>query len=115
MLTLTKRAYIGEADLNAIAPDGTFAATCECHIFPEDNVRTGRNEGWIGTLATVRNHRKIGLGTAMLLSGLHRLKSVGMNTARLSVDADNPNGALRMYESVGFYKIYTRIVYMKAI
>ncbi len=112
---INEPSYVEDLNLIAIASDGSFAATCECEISPEDNIRTGRNEGWIGTLATVRNHRKIGLGKAMLLSGLHRLKSAGMTTARLNVDADNPNGALRLYESVGFYKVYTRIVYMKAI
>jgi mycothiol synthase len=107
--------YRPELDLIAIAADGTFAATCECHIFPEDNARTGRSEGWIGTLGVIRSCRKMGLGKSLLLSGLHKLKSAGMNTARLGVDADNPNGALRLYESVGFYKVYTRIVYMKVI
>ncbi|MDJ0619499.1 MAG: GNAT family N-acetyltransferase [Calothrix sp. MO_192.B10] len=105
--------YRPDLDLIAIAPNGTFAATCHCYIFPEDNIRTGRREGWIGVLATIRNYRRIGLGKAMLLSGLHQLKSAGMNTARLGVDADNPSGALGLYQSVGFDKIYTSIMYMK--
>jgi mycothiol synthase len=112
---INEPSYRPDLNLIAINTDGTFVATCECQIFPEDNNRTGRNEAWIGTLATIRSHRKIGLGTAMLLSGLHKLKSLGMNTARLGVDADNPSGALRLYESVGFNKVYTRIVYMKSI
>ncbi|NJO59362.1 MAG: GNAT family N-acetyltransferase [Richelia sp. RM2_1_2] len=107
--------YRPELDLITVAADGTFAAFCCCHISPEDNARIGRSEGWIGVLGTIRNYRRIGLGKAMLLSGLHKLKSAGMNTARLGVDADNPSGALRLYESVGFYKVYTSISYMKAI
>jgi mycothiol synthase len=51
----------------------------------------------------------------MLLSGLHRLKGLGMDTASLGVDADNPNGALRLYESVGFSKVFTRIAYVKDV
>jgi mycothiol synthase len=107
--------YRPELNLIAVTADGTLVATCECQILPEDNARTGRNEGWIGTLGVIRSCRKMGLGKSLLLSGLHKLKSVGMSTARLSVDADNPNGALRLYESVGFDQVYTRIVYMKAI
>ncbi len=110
---LKEPSYRPELDLIAIAADGTFAAACHCHISTEENARTGRSEGWIGVLGTRRGYRRMGLGKAMLLSGLHKLKSVGMNTARLGVDADNPSGALGLYQSVGFYKVHTSITYMK--
>ncbi len=112
---LTQPNYRPELDLIAIAPDGTFAAFCDCGIFPEENLRSGRNEGWIVSLGTRRGFRKQGLGRAMLLAGMQRLKTAGVETARLSVDADNPNGAGRLYESVGFRKLYTRIVYVKDV
>src|SRR3712207_8299806 len=51
-----------------------------------------------------RSYRKIGLGRALLLAGLHRLKADGMETAALGVDAENPTGALGLYESTGFMK-----------
>lgn len=51
----------------------------------------------------------------MLLAGMHRLKAVGMDTAKLGVDAENPLGAGRLYESVGFRKIYTQISYIKDV
>ena len=107
--------YRPELDLIAVAPDGTFAAFCYCHINPEDNKRNGRNEGWIGVLGTRRGFRNQGLGRAMLLAGMQRLKAAGVDTARLAVDADNPNGAGRLYESVGFRKLYTRIMYVKDV
>ena len=43
----------------------------------------------------------------MLLAGLHRLKADGMTYARLNVDAENPSGALQLYESVGFNVIHS--------
>ena len=107
--------YRPELDLIAVAPDGTFAAFCYCHINPEDNKRNGRNEGWIGVLGTRRGFRNQGLGRAMLLAGMQRLKAAGVDTARLAVDADNPNGAGRLYESVGFRKLYTWIMYVKDV
>ena len=100
--TLASPKYVPERDLVAVAPDGEFAAFCFCLIDPEDNKRNNRSEGWIDILGTRRGHRKIGLGKAMLLSGLLRLKADGMETAKLGVDAENPTGALRLYESVGF-------------
>lgn len=112
---LTQPNYRPELDLIAIAPDGTFAAFCDCGIFPEENQRSGRNEGWIFSLGTRRGFRKQGVGRAMLLVGMQRLKTAGVETARLSVDADNPNGAGGLYESVGFRKLYTRLVYVKDV
>lgn len=107
--------YCSELDLIAIAPDGTFAAFCESHIYSEDNKRNGRNEGWIIGLGTRRGFRQQGLGRAMLLSGMQCLKAKGMDTAILIVDAENPSGALGLYESVGFEKVHTNIFYVKTL
>ncbi len=105
--------YRPEGDLIATAPDGTFAAFCFCWIDPEDNERNHRSDGWIDVLGTRRGHRKIGLGKAMLLSGFDYLKSQGVAVAKLGVDAENPTGALRLYESVGFKTVQTSVAYSK--
>ncbi|MFN6571971.1 GNAT family N-acetyltransferase [Dendronalium sp. ChiSLP03b] len=107
--------YRPDLDLVAIAPDGTFAAFCECKINLENNTHTGRNQGWILKLGTRRGFRRIGLGRAMLLSGMRQLQAAGMDIIKLSVDLNNPNGALQLYESVGFHKLYTMISYIKDI
>jgi mycothiol synthase len=112
---MAQQDYRAELDLIATAADGTFAAFCYSVINPEENIRRGRKEGWIEVLGTRRGFRRIGLGRAMLLSGLHRLKELGMDTASLGVDADNPNGALQLYESVGFSKLFTKIAYVKDV
>jgi ribosomal protein S18 acetylase RimI-like enzyme len=108
-------AYRAERDLIAEAPDGTIAAFCFCEIDPEDNARNNRNEGWIGILGTRRGFRKLGLGRAMLLHGLRRLKADGVDTAKLNVDAENPTGALRLYESVGFRVAQRGLSYSKEL
>ncbi|NES07539.1 MAG: GNAT family N-acetyltransferase [Okeania sp. SIO2F4] len=102
-------------DLTSVAIDhnGKFAAFCYCCTFPEENEYKGRKEGWVDTLGTRRGFRKRGLGKAMLLSGMQRLRDVGMDKALLGVDAENPSGANRLYESVGFRKVHTNIVYSK--
>jgi mycothiol synthase len=110
---LSSPKYVAERDLVAVAPDGTWAAFDLCWIDPEDNERNNRLEGWIDVLGTRRGYRKIGLGRAMLLAGLHRLKQDGMEMAKLGVDAENPTGALKLYESAGFYVKHTTVVYRK--
>ena len=107
--------YRKERDLIAIAPDGTWAAFCFCMIYPEDNEARGRKEGWIDILGTRRGYRKMGLGTAMLIAGMRKLKEGGMDTAVLGVDAENPTGALRLYESVGFKQVRSSTTYSKDV
>jgi len=112
---LTEPDYNPEFDLIAVAADGTFAAFCYPEIYQQDNARSGRNEGWIAVLGTRRGFRKLGLGRAMLLAGLQTLRAAGVDTALLGVDSENPSGALRLYESVGFTQRYTSIAYAKEV
>jgi mycothiol synthase len=112
---LAKPDYRNDLDLIAVADDGTFVSFCYCQISVQECDRTGRNEGWIAYLGTRRGFRKIGLGRAMLLAGLHRLKAVGVATAILGVDAENSSGALHLYESAGFHNIRDSISYVKDV
>jgi mycothiol synthase len=81
---------------------GRLAGFCLCGIIEEENRATGRLEGWIETLGTVRGWRGMGLGRSLLLHGLHALKGAGLEIGMLGVDSINPTGATRLYESVGF-------------
>jgi mycothiol synthase len=110
---LTSENYRPEQDLIAVAPDGTVAAFAFCGINREYNERNNAREGWVHMLGTRRGHRQIGLGRAMLLAGLHRLRADGMAVAKLGVDAENPSGALGLYERTGFRRIDTWISYSK--
>lgn len=110
---LNKPNYCPDLDLVATAIDGTLAGFCVGHIYPYENQRNGRNEGWINALGTRRGFRQLGLGRAMLLTGMHRLKDEGMEIAILGVDSQNPSGALGLYESVGFQQHHTSISYVK--
>ena len=100
--------YRSDLNLVAVAPDGTLAAFAWSSISPQENERSGRKDGWIGVLGTRRGHRRIGLGRAMLLAAMTRLQEVGMEFARLGVDASSPTGATHLYESVGFRAVYRR-------
>ena len=112
---MTAPDYVPDADLVAVAADGTIASLCLVLIRAEENKLTGRSEGWIGDLATRRGYRRQGLGRAMLLHGLQTLKAKGLDTALLAVDSTNPTGALRLYESVGFQAQRSTIAYVKPL
>ncbi|HYO48704.1 MAG TPA: GNAT family N-acetyltransferase [Chloroflexia bacterium] len=75
---------------------------CIITIFDEENRLKRVREGWIELLGTTGDWRRKGLGRALLLHGLHSLRSAGMDTALLGVDSQSLTGANRLYESVGF-------------
>jgi len=80
-------------------------------INPSWIAQTGRQEGYVDTLAVLREHRKRGLGTALLVRSLHALRQAGMDSAHMHADSENPTGAMRLYERVGFRVRQTHIAY----
>jgi ribosomal protein S18 acetylase RimI-like enzyme len=107
--------YRPELDLVVVAPDDTLAAFSYCTIDVANNQRMGVRDGWVSDLGTRRGYRKRGLARALLAESLCAFKQAGMDTAKLGVDAQNPNGALQLYESVGFQKVETWLAYVKNV
>jgi mycothiol synthase len=99
---LSEPGYRPDLDLIAIAADGTFAGFCTCAL--ETAAQTGKDYdlGFIQVLGVRRGHRSLGLGRALLLAGMQRLREEGATVAALNVDAANPSGAGRLYAAVGF-------------
>ena len=84
-------------------------------IDPDWIAQTGRREGYVNTLGVLREHRKQGLGTALLAQSLHVLREAGMEAAHLNADSENPTGAMRLYERLGFRVRKTHIAYRKVM
>jgi ribosomal protein S18 acetylase RimI-like enzyme len=92
--------YTPELDLVAVSDDGTFASYCICWLDPVSKI--GEFEP-VGTRAAYRGK---GLGKALMLAGLRRLKATGMQTAIVYSVSSN-EAARKLYESVGF-AVYNR-------
>jgi ribosomal protein S18 acetylase RimI-like enzyme len=71
-------------------------------IFKRDNVTFGIRRGFTDPIFVRRPYRKQGLAKALIVRALRVLKDEGMQEAALFVDAQNPNGALRLYEGLGY-------------
>jgi mycothiol synthase len=84
-------------------------------IDPDWIAQTGRQEGYVDTLAVLREHRKRGLGTTLLVRSLYALRDAGMEAAHLHADADNLTGAMRLYERVGFRVRKTEVAYRRVV
>ena len=59
--------------------------------------------GWVEILGTGREHRRRGLGEALLGQSFHALYARGARKVALGVDAENLTGATRLYERVGMH------------
>jgi mycothiol synthase len=87
--------YQPDLDIVAAAPNGAFAAFSLCWL--DEKSRTGLLE----PVGTHPDYRRLGLGRAVVLEGLRRLKAHGCECV-LVVTGDNNVAALRLYESCGF-------------
>jgi mycothiol synthase len=68
----------------------------------EENKALGVKRGWLHSVFTRRPWRRRGLAKALIARSLVLIKERGMDTGILGVDADNPSGALGLYEGIGF-------------
>jgi ribosomal protein S18 acetylase RimI-like enzyme len=71
--------------------------------------------GYVGALGVRRRWRGRGYGRALLLHTFREFRRRGMTRATLGVDAANPTGATRLYESVGMHVEQEEIVWEKAL
>jgi mycothiol synthase len=92
-----------DPSLWVIAFDGEQVAAGVINaIYPEENATLGTQRGWLDSVFTRRPWRRRGLARALIVRSLVKLRERGMTSAVLGVDADNPTGALGLYESTGF-------------
>jgi ribosomal protein S18 acetylase RimI-like enzyme len=67
-------------------------------------------EGWVKDLAVRPSWRGRGLGEALLREAFAEFHRRGLETVGLKVDADNPTGAVRLYERVGMTRDRTYVM-----
>jgi ribosomal protein S18 acetylase RimI-like enzyme len=84
-------------------------------VNPEENARQGYTTGWIGSLGTRRAWRHKGLASALLVWSMRAFQAEGLQFATLGVDAENPTGALGLYEKLGFVSYRRFIAYGRPI
>jgi len=97
-------AYEPDLDLIAVDATGTFVAFCLCELTEVADSGGEYTVGEIGVIGTRPTHQGRGLGRALLLTGMHRLKERGATGVFLETEqAETP--ALRLFTSVGFRRV----------
>ncbi|HET7181473.1 MAG TPA: GNAT family N-acetyltransferase [Candidatus Limnocylindrales bacterium] len=84
-------------------------------IYARENELEGVLVGWLDSVATRRPWRGRGLAGALIVRSMAALRDRGMSEAGLGVDAENPTGALRLYERFGFRRIRTWNFYRRPL
>ena len=100
--------YRGDQDLVTVAPDGRFASFCI--VWPDPVTKVGLFE----PVGTHPDFQRKGLGKAVVVEGLRRLKARGMKQAIVCAEHDNP-AARKLYESAGFRAIHKLHTFKKSI
>jgi GNAT superfamily N-acetyltransferase len=99
--------------LAQVAWDGDeIAGGVHVYIREEENKELNRKRGYTETIFVRRPWRRMGVARALIASSLRVLRDLGMEEAALDVDTDNPSGALRLYESLG-YRLFKQFVFYR--
>jgi ribosomal protein S18 acetylase RimI-like enzyme len=61
-----------------------------------------RKWGWTERIFVRKPWRKRGIAKALIAKSLIVLREQGMEAGALGVDTENPSGALKLYESMGY-------------
>jgi ribosomal protein S18 acetylase RimI-like enzyme len=85
------------------------------YIDAESNAKYQRQRGWTESICVRRPWRKQGLAKALIARSMRLLQEQGMTEVALGVDTQNPNGALHLYESMGYRVTKELITYEKPL
>jgi ribosomal protein S18 acetylase RimI-like enzyme len=72
-----------------------------------------RKRGWTEEITTHRQWRRKGIARALIVRSMKMHRANGMTEVALGVDTNNPNGALKLYQGLGYEKVRTWITYRK--
>ncbi|MEO8571994.1 MAG: GNAT family N-acetyltransferase [Chloroflexota bacterium] len=105
-----------DTGLWVVAWDGDqVAGVVQTWIWPEENERLGVRRGWLEHISVRRPWRRRGLARAITAASLVKLRKAGIEEGMLGVDSENPNGALGLYEGLGFMLRSRAAAYSRAL
>ncbi len=105
---MTAPDYDPELDVVVVAPDGRFAAFSMCWIEPLTKIGSHEPVGTRGEM------QRRGLGRAVMLEGLRRMRARGMSVATVLTNTTN-TGNMAFYELLGFKRVNSIYKYEKSV
>jgi ribosomal protein S18 acetylase RimI-like enzyme len=103
-------------ELWQVAWDGDEVAGMVLNFINEtENEEHDRKRGYTETICVRRPWRRRGLARALIARSMQLHRRLGMTEVALGVDALNPNGALQLYESMGYETVKRYVTYRKPL
>ncbi|HKJ27109.1 MAG TPA: GNAT family N-acetyltransferase [Anaerolineales bacterium] len=82
-------------------------------IAQKENEEMNRKRGYTEFISVRKPWRRQGVARSLLTQSIQMFQEMGMEETALGVDAKNPNGALRLYESAGYQEYKRVMIYRK--
>jgi mycothiol synthase len=95
--------------------DEGVAGQVKSFINTAQNESLGLQRGWTEAISTSRRWRRRGVAKALIVESIRELAGRGMTEVALGVHTENPNGAYRLYESLGYEVVKTMTTYRKPL
>ena len=103
-----------QPELWQVAWDGDEVVSSVMNYIDHDyNLKFQRKRGWTENISTRKEWRRRGIAKALIVLSMHMHKAKGMTEVALGVDTNNPSGALGLYQSLGYEKDKTEMIYRK--
>ena len=84
-------------------------------VNPKENETFDRLRGYTEFISVRRPWRRQGVARALLTQSIQMFTEMGMQETALGVDTENPNGALNLYQSVGYEETRRFYTYRKPL
>lgn len=95
--------------------DTDVVGTVLAFINEKENQVYNRKRARTEFISVARPWRNKGIAKALIARALNALKKRGMTEAALSVDTENPSGALKLYKKMGYTPVKRAIFYWKPL
>lgn len=99
----------------AVNEDNQIIGHLITHRFENDDDLLGAKYAWIDNIGTLAEWRGRGVASQLITTALAKYREAGMQFAALGVDSDNPTGAYRLYESLGFVPWRQTVTYQRVV
>jgi ribosomal protein S18 acetylase RimI-like enzyme len=83
------------------------------YVLHAENEAYQRKRGYTEGISVIRPWRRQGVARSLLTHSIRMFQEMGMDETCLGVDTENPNGALELYQSVGYREIQRYVTYRK--
>ena len=111
---MTSPEYDPQLDLVVQDPEGRLVAFCVCQINESEIKLLGERAGLTDPIGVHPDLRNMGLAKALINEGLVRLRSRGMDYAKLGTSSDNL-AMIQLAKSMGFYETSRKLWFSREV